>query len=83
MQALHGGWCNVLVGEDTVLQMLFEDHNTGAFEARTGSDELGKNVVAGTTVFEHATERANLSFNAGEPVEEAFIDDGWKLLLRH
>jgi hypothetical protein len=76
VQALHGGWRNVLVGEDTVLQMLFEHEYASAFKPGTGGQELGEYIIAGTALFEHATECPDLTFNTREAVEEALIENG-------
>ncbi len=69
VEALHGFGRNVLIREDTILKMLFEDEDTGAFEPRTGGGKLGEYVFAGAAFFEHPPERTNLPFDTCEAVE--------------
>lgn len=66
---------NILPGEDTILQMMFEDEHAGPFEAGARSQELGEDVLAGAAIFEHAPKRADLAFDPGEAIKQAFVGD--------
>jgi hypothetical protein len=70
---LHGFGRNVHPRKDTVFNVAFEDDDTSAFKAGAGGGELGEDVFAGAALFEHAANRTNLTFDAGEPVKNAFI----------